>query len=101
MLCIYNPFNRELAEPESVLPHLLRPEVARLPPETVAIYVQAAIKVFGFWASELAERWEEDDLSRVLAAIESISERMNVFASSPHIEVQERVCSRRHTLMTY
>ncbi|KAF7784263.1 hypothetical protein Agabi119p4_428 [Agaricus bisporus var. burnettii] len=90
---IIGEYCEELAEPESVLPHLLRPEVARLPPETVAIYVQAAIKVFGFWASELAERWEEDDLSRVLAAVESISERMNVFASSPHIEVQERAAN--------
>jgi AP-3 complex subunit delta-1 len=84
-----------------VLPHLLRPDIARLPPETVVVYIQAAIKVFGFWASELAERWEEDDLPRVLSAVESIFERTKVFVSSSHIEVQERVRLEKYTPITY
>lgn len=59
------------------------------------MYIQAAIKIFGFWASELAQRWDEDDLPTVKSAAESISERMAALVRSPHIEVQERVRSDR------
>lgn len=96
--------DRQLSEPERILPYLLRPEVISLSPETVSVYIQAAIKVFGFWASELAQRWDEDDLPKIRGVVESISERMNALTSSPYIEVQERVRSSHifldHSVLT-
>ena len=62
-----------------------------LSPDIVAVYLQAATKVFGVWASELAERWDSDDLPKVKEVVESNIECLASFASSPDIEVQERV----------
>jgi AP-3 complex subunit delta-1 len=55
------------------------------------VYIQAVVKIFGYWAAELAQRWDEDDLPEVKDVVETVMERVNNFASSPHIEVQERV----------
>jgi len=87
---------RELPDPQKLLPYLLQPEVDNLGPDTIAIYVQTAVKVFGFWASGLAQRWETDDLNEVKHVVGSIIDRLRELASSQHIEVQERV--RRTTI---
>lgn len=81
----------ELAEPQKLLSHLLQPGINTLPPDVVAVYVQAAMKVFGSWAAELAERWDDDDLPRVQGVVGDILERLQSFAAHPDIEVQERV----------
>lgn len=65
--------------------------ISNLNPDTVQLYLQATVKVFGFWASELAQRWDNDDLSKVKEVVDFIVSRMTDFASSPDIEVQERV----------
>ena len=83
---------RELSEPQKLLPHLLQPGVTTLPPDTIAVYISATTKIFGYWASELAQRWDDDDLPEVKRVVETISARMSELVSSPHIEVQERVC---------
>lgn len=81
----------ELAEPQKLLPYILQPGISILSPETIAVYIQAAMKIFGYWAAELAERWEDDDLQEVKTVVESILARLSDLVSSPHIEVQERV----------
>ncbi|OJT09578.1 AP-3 complex subunit delta-1 [Trametes pubescens] len=80
----------ELAEPQKLLSHLLQPGINALPPDVVAVYLQAAMKVFGSWAAELAERWDDDDLARVQGVVGDILERLQSFAAHPDIEVQER-----------
>lgn len=55
------------------------------------MYIQAATKVFGHWAAEIAQRWEDDDLQEVKGLVEFIMTRVSDFIGSPHIEVQERV----------
>ncbi|KAJ3570630.1 hypothetical protein NP233_g4273 [Leucocoprinus birnbaumii] len=90
---IVGEYCQELAEPERLLPYLLQPEITRLPQDTISVYIQAAIKVFGFWTSELAQRWDEDELPKVQSAVESILERMSTLVSSPYIEVQERAAN--------
>jgi AP-3 complex subunit delta-1 len=57
------------------------------------MYIQAATKIFGFWASELGQRWNDDELPGLKRAIMSIQNRVGEFASSLDIEVQERVRS--------
>ncbi|KAI0354633.1 Ap3d1 protein [Trametes cingulata] len=80
----------ELAEPQKLLSYLLQPGIMALPPDIVAVYVHASMKVFGSWAAELAERWDDDDLPRVQGIVNDILERLTSFATHPDIEVQER-----------
>jgi len=80
-------------EPHKLLPYLLQPDISNLAPDIIAVYVQAAIKVFGFWASELAERWDDDNLPELKQVVESVLARVRELAASQHIEVQERVSS--------
>ncbi|KAI0640096.1 Ap3d1 protein [Trametes polyzona] len=80
----------ELVEPQKLLPYLLQPVINTLPPDTIAVYLQASMKVFGSWAADLAERWDDDDLPRVQGAVADILERLPSFAAHPDIEVQER-----------
>lgn len=83
----------ELLAPEELLPYLLHPDVANLDPDTIAVYLQAANKIFGYWATEAAQQWSEDLLDKVKAAVDSIMEQIEEFVSSPHIEVQERAAN--------
>ena len=81
----------ELMAPEELLPYLLHPNTVLLDPEIVAVYIQAANKIFGYWATEAAQQWTDDLVEKVRSAVETMIEQMEEFVSSPHIEVQERV----------
>ncbi|KIK97687.1 hypothetical protein PAXRUDRAFT_200770 [Paxillus rubicundulus Ve08.2h10] len=83
----------ELLAPEELLPYLLHPGVASLDPEIIAVYIQAASKIFGYWATEAAQQWTHDLLEKVKSAVETMIEQMEEFVSSPHIEVQERAAN--------
>ena len=74
-----------------MISHLLRPEIANLRPDIIAVYIQAALKIFGFWAAELAQRWQDDRLSEVKGIVEHVVSQIQELTSSFHIEVQERV----------
>ncbi|KAJ8508456.1 hypothetical protein ONZ45_g9263 [Pleurotus djamor] len=89
---ICGEYSSELAEPQKLLPFLLRPEMSNLPPDIIAVYIQSAMKLFGHWAAELAQRWSSvnDDLPEVKTVVATIIERLQEFVASPHIEVQER-----------
>lgn len=88
------PCRRELTEPQKLLAYILQPEISRLSPETIAVYIQAATKIFGFWAAELAERWTDEDLTEVKGIVDLVVSRVTGLVISPHIEVQERVGHR-------
>ena len=53
MLVIYNviPYS-ELAEPHKLLSYLLQQRIVSLSSDIIAVYVHAAMKVFGSWAAE-------------------------------------------------
>lgn len=87
---------RELAEPQKLLTYLLQPRVLTLASETVAVYLQAAIKVFGSWTAELADRWDDDDLTKVRSSVDTVVEQASEFASNSDIEIQERVRAPFH-----
>ena len=82
----------ELAEPHKLLSPLLQQRIVALPSDIVAIYLHAAMKVFGTWAAELADRWDDDDLPKVRGVVDDVVERLASFATHTDIEVQERVC---------
>lgn len=82
---------RELVEPHKLLTYLLQSRVLNLDPETIAVYLQAALKIFGVWTAELADRWDNDDLPKVRQMVDTIIDRISDFVSNQDIEVQERV----------
>ena len=86
-----NHLCRELAGPQGLISYLLRSEIANLRPDIIAVYIQAALKIFGFWAAELAQRWQDDRLPEVKSIVEHVMFQIQEFTSSFHIEVQERV----------
>ncbi|KAJ7657986.1 Ap3d1 protein [Mycena rosella] len=83
----------ELSEPHKLLPYLLQPEVANLLPEIIAVYIQATSKIFGHWAAEVAQRWDDDDLPEVKSMVDVIVGGVHEFVSNTHIEVQERAAN--------
>jgi len=90
---ICGEFCDELVAPEELLPYLLHPNVALLDSEIIAVYIQAANKIFGYWATEAAQQWTNDLLEKVKGAVETMIEQIEDFVSSPHIEVQERAAN--------
>jgi len=84
-------FYSELQDPQKLLPLLLQPEISNLSPDIISVYIQAATKIFGFWAADLASRWSDDDLQQVKDLVQLVLTGVGKFVASPHIEVQERV----------
>lgn len=81
----------ELAEPHKLLSYLLQPRIVSLSSDIVAVYLHAVMKVFGSWAAELADRWDDDELTKVRGIVDDAVERLTDFVTHPDIEVQERV----------
>ena len=81
----------ELAEPHKLLSYLLQQRIVSLSSDIIAVYLHAAMKVFGSWAAELADRWDDDDLLRVRNVVDDVLERLASFVTHTDIEVQERV----------
>ncbi|KAH6917072.1 Ap3d1 protein [Coprinopsis sp. MPI-PUGE-AT-0042] len=80
----------ELLEPQKLVPYLLQSESSDLPPDIASVYVQAAVKVFGTWAADVAQDWDDERFSEIQDTADSIMARMQELVSSPFIEVQER-----------
>ncbi|KAG2022853.1 Ap3d1 protein [Coprinopsis cinerea AmutBmut pab1-1] len=80
----------ELLEPQKLIPYLLQPEVSNLTPDIVAVYIQATVKVFGTWAAELGEQWDDDRLPELQEIVQAIKSRMEELVSNSNVEVQER-----------
>ena len=81
----------ELAEPHKLLSYLLQQRIMSLSSDIIAVYLHAAMKVFGSWAAELADRWDDDDLPKVRGVVDDVLERLASFVTHADIEVQERV----------
>ena len=70
---------------------LVDPSVADLPFDILAVYLSAALKVYGYWSSVLAEKWNDQFLPTVKETVAQLRAGFQPFASSEDIEVQERV----------
>jgi AP-3 complex subunit delta-1 len=89
--CTLKTPDSELAQPQKLLPYLLHSDISQLAPETIAVYLLSAAKIFSYWAADLAERWDDDLLQDVKDTVDSVMEGLQPFVSSNHSEVQERV----------
>ncbi|KAI0286853.1 Ap3d1 protein [Russula aff. rugulosa BPL654] len=85
--------SREIAEPQKLLPHLLRPNVSLLAPETIAAYIQAAVKLFGSWSMELSQDWDNGRIQDVRETVDTLISRLEIFTSHSEVEVQERAAN--------
>ncbi|KAK7464464.1 AP-3 complex subunit delta [Stygiomarasmius scandens] len=90
---ICGEYGSELQDPQKLLPLLLQPEISNLSPDIISVYIQAATKIFGFWAADLASRWSDDDLQQVKDLVQLVLTGVGKFVASPHIEVQERAAN--------
>ncbi|KAF9486404.1 Adaptor protein complex AP-3 delta subunit [Pholiota conissans] len=90
---ICGEYSSELQEPQKLLPYLLQPDITTLAPDIIATYIQAAVKIFGFWASELAQRWRDDNLPEIRQAVDSVIKCVRGLAASQYLEVQERAAN--------
>ncbi len=82
---------RRLDDPKQTLQLLLKPQISHLPSDTLSVYLQAALKVFGHWAAELSMRWNGDLLSGAQEQVAQVLSSINLFLSNDNVEVQERV----------
>ncbi|CAE6442234.1 unnamed protein product [Rhizoctonia solani] len=80
----------ELDSPLTSLLDLLQPAALSLPG---ALCIQSALKVFGFWAADRAERWDDTTGADVLREVERTSESLRAFAKMADPEVQERAAN--------
>ncbi|THH03450.1 hypothetical protein EW145_g6241 [Phellinidium pouzarii] len=90
---ICGEFGSELSDTRKVIPALLSVDGAQLAPDIIAVYIQSTAKVFGTWATELANRWDEDDLQELKESVEAIIAGLRTFASHSDFEVQERAAN--------
>lgn len=88
----------ELAEPQKLLTYLLQPGIVVLQSETMAVYLQAAMKVFGHWAADQADRWDSDDLPKVRDIVDMVLDRLGDFVTHVDTEVQERAAEMLNLL---
>jgi AP-3 complex subunit delta len=86
-----DPWDREIAEPQKLLSHLLHPNVSLLASETIGAYIQAAVKLFGAWSMDLSQDWDNRKIQDVQEVVDTLISRLKSFTSHSEIEVQERV----------
>lgn len=95
-MCLYFDLNSygdssELEDPIPVMMRLVDPSVADLPSNILAVYLSAALKVYGYWASILAGKWSDQFLPVLKETVAQLRAGFQPFASSEDVEVQERV----------
>ncbi|KAG8962833.1 AP-3 complex subunit delta [Tulasnella sp. 408] len=72
---------------------LLEEESTHLPPTVLAVYMSSAMKMIGYWASDLTVKWDEIRLADVQQNVNKLILQVSGFVDSPHLEVQERAAT--------
>ncbi|KAF8515768.1 Adaptor protein complex AP-3 delta subunit [Hysterangium stoloniferum] len=90
---ICGEYSRELSDPPKVIGYLLQTTTSSLLNETISVYIQAALKIFGSWAVDLAGRWHSDFLSELRQTVDMVISGLQSLISSEDIEVQERAAN--------
>ena len=55
------------------------------------VYIQTALKIFGSWTVDLANRWSNDFLADIKQTIDMVVSGLQSLGANEDIEVQERV----------
>ncbi|KZT27607.1 Adaptor protein complex AP-3 delta subunit [Neolentinus lepideus HHB14362 ss-1] len=83
----------EMPNPSQLLEYLLQPETLALSSDTITIYLHSAAKVFGHWAAELGQRWDDAYLQDLNNKVRMIVDCAKTYASNKDMEVQERAAN--------
>ncbi|PPQ99510.1 hypothetical protein CVT24_005300 [Panaeolus cyanescens] len=90
---ICGEYCEELVDPQKLIPYLMDEETSKLSPDILAMYIQATMKIFGYWTSDLGQRWEDGNLTEVKDLVDVIMTRLRQLSGSQDIEVQERAAN--------
>ncbi|KAF9520128.1 hypothetical protein BS47DRAFT_1451614 [Hydnum rufescens UP504] len=80
----------ELVSPQEPAPLLLQPNIMLLPEETIVVYLQSALKIFGHWAAGVSKHSGEGLLPDIKDQADKMISSLDRFTASSHIEVQEQ-----------
>ncbi|KAF7720863.1 AP-3 complex subunit delta-1 [Apophysomyces ossiformis] len=69
---------------------LLTPLVVKMPVKVQAVYVHNIMKIYGFWVTELIDQWNPELQGEFIKVTQVMREKMDMFAGSTDLEVQER-----------
>lgn len=87
---ICGEYTSELASPLSALSAILSPTLTQSTPQLIMVSVQAAAKVFAFYAASASQSWSADLHDEAKKVVASAQSGISPFLCSPDIEVQER-----------
>lgn len=93
---ICGEYASETTQPQKMLPYFLQPSLEQLSADTIAVYIQAAVKIFGAWTADIAQYWKEDHIAEVKITVDSMVTRLQRFTSNSDMEVQERAANSLH-----
>ncbi|KAG9047015.1 AP-3 complex subunit delta [Tulasnella sp. UAMH 9824] len=82
-----------LLDPLETAFKLLEKGPIHLPPTVLAVYMSSAMKIIGYWASDLTVKWDEMHIADVQQKVNKVILQVSGFVDSPHLEVQERTAT--------
>lgn len=80
-----------LPEPRRSFGRLFQPSLQRLSSDIIVSYLQAGLKVFSYWASNLAQGWSSGMIDDFSSAVASLLIEIEPFTLHSDVEVRERV----------
>ncbi|KZV79463.1 hypothetical protein EXIGLDRAFT_782314 [Exidia glandulosa HHB12029] len=91
---IIGEYRVEQKDAHRVIGYLIQPSIKFLPADTIAVFLQSAIKVFGYWAAEVAAEWNDTaHLNAARRMADELSGALEPFTAHADVEVQERAAN--------
>ncbi|KZV96926.1 hypothetical protein EXIGLDRAFT_764838, partial [Exidia glandulosa HHB12029] len=91
---IVGEYRVEQKDAHRVIGHLIQPSIKFLPADTIAVFLQSAMKVFGYWAAEVAAEWNDAaHLGAARRMADELSGALEPFTAHADVEVQERAAN--------
>ncbi|KOS14711.1 adaptor protein complex ap-3 delta subunit [Malassezia pachydermatis] len=88
---ICSEFVNEVEDVPALVRALVQDQVKELSPQTMAVSIHSALKLYAYWAASLASTWTEETKTSLLALTEHMSAQLTSFARLEDTEVHERV----------
>jgi AP-3 complex subunit delta-1 len=86
-------YNENLMNPEIILTYLFRPQTPRLPFDVQSAYLQAALKIYYRFATELDWTSSEASFNEFQKVTNNLLKSLEPLTTSIDVEVQERACN--------
>ncbi|KXN68785.1 Adaptor protein complex AP-3 delta subunit [Conidiobolus coronatus NRRL 28638] len=86
-------YNEHLMNPEIILTYLFRPQTPRLPFDVQSAYLQAALKIYYRFATELDWTSSDASFNEFQKVTNNLLKSLEPLITSIDVEVQERACN--------